>query len=231
MQQCTLFNYDKHDEETIKPASILQAPAPVKKPVIETKVTQTATVPKSVYDTEYLCKLISKDLSIFDIRSWPRGINRKEFDALWENDFTVGGDGWWFAGHFAFAVREAKRLFRADKEKVWEEILKHKKHQLEEWEKIYRKDTDWEWKTANTSNTPDDVEHWLDCCQTTWSNLNAVLKELEKLEEPLPEKYGQAFCDPLKWGEEKKNLEIKKKRRKTENENNEGYNQPQTTCL
>ncbi len=230
MRQCTLFNYDKHDEKIIKPASIPQAPAPVKKPVIETKITQTAASPKAIYDTDYLCKLISKDLAIFDIRSWPRGINRKEFDNLWETDFINGVDEYFFAGHFAFAVREAKRLFCADKEKVWESLLKFKKQQLEEWIKIYRRDADWEWKTANSSNTPEDVEHWLECCHLTWSNLNAVLKELGKPEEPLPEKHGLAFCDPLKWGEEKKSEKIKNKRRKIKHEDNEESCQCAANC-
>ncbi len=218
MEQCTLFNFN-NEGKTAGQSIAKSAITIPDRTLMPVKPTQVAAPAKSVYDTEYLCKLISKNLSIFDIRSWPRGINRKEFDALWENDFTVGDDGWWFAGHFAFAVREAKRLFRADKEKVWEEMLKYKKQQLTEWEKTYRRDADWEWQTANSSSTPEDAEHWLNCCQTNWLNLNTVLKELGKPEEPLPEKYKIAFCDPLKWGEEKKTEKIKvRKGRKCINE-------------
>ncbi len=219
MQQSFLSNFGKEENtenpihsEPVTKANVLQP--------TNTKTTKTVASKESTYDTEYLCQLISKDLSILDIRSWPRGINRKEFDAFWENNFVPIGDDPWFAGHFAFAVREAKRHFRADKEKVWEQMLKCKKSQLERWMQIYRRDAEDRWKTANTSNTPADVEYWLKHCHTTWSELHAVLKELGLPEEPLPEKYKIAFCDPMKWGEEKKpetTKTIRKRREKVQN--------------
>ncbi len=58
------------------------------------------------------------------------------------------------------------------------------------------------------------MEHWLNSCQTTWSELNNVLKELGLPEESLPEKYKMAFCDPLKWGEPKKPEVVPKRKRK-----------------
>ncbi len=214
MQQSFLSNFGKEDNagnpihsEPVTKANVIQ---------LSTKTTNVAASKESTYDTEYLCQLISKDLSIFDIRSWPRGINRKEFDILWENNFVHAGDDPWFAGHFAFAVRDAKRLFRADKDRVWDCMLINKKAQLERWIQIYRKDAEDRWNTSNTSNTPTDVEYWLNHCHTTWSELNVVLKELGLSEEPSPEKYKIAFCDPMKWEEEIKNDTVKAMRKRKE---------------
>lgn len=203
MQQSFLSNFSKEDnsKDPIHPEPVTKANVPQPS---NTKATNAIASKKSTYDTEYLCQLITKNLSIFDIRSWPRGINRKEFDILWENNFEPKADEPWFAGHFALAVREAKRLFRADKEKVWDCVLINKRAQLEGWIQIYRKSAEDYWKTSNTSNTPTDAEYWLNHCHTTWSELNAVLKELGLPEEPLPDKYKMVFCDPMKWGEEKK---------------------------
>ncbi len=218
MPQSLLFDY-LNEEKPGNPGALKTA-ATVPDKVIssqQNKENNSTAVPcERIYDTEYLCQLISKDLSLFDIRSWPRGINRKEFDALWDKNFGPSGDDPWFAGHFAFAVREAKRLFRADKEKMWDCIQINKKPQFERWIQIYRRDAEDRWKTANTSNTPADVEYWLEHCHTTWSELNAVLKELGLPEEPLPEKYKIALCDPMKWGEEKKTDTVKVIRKKKE---------------
>lgn len=216
MPQPSLFDY--LNEEKAGNSNALKPAATVPDKVFSSnKGNNRAAVPgERSYDTEYLCQLINKDLSIFDIRSWPRGINRKEFDALWDNNIGPSGDDPWFAGHFAFAVRDAKRLFRADKEKVWEQMLKYKKLQLERWIQIYRRDAEDRWKTANKSNTPADVEYWLNHCHTTWSELNTVLKELGLQEEPLPEQYKIAFCDPMKWGEEKKKDTVKAMRKRKE---------------
>jgi hypothetical protein len=46
--------------------------------------------------------------------------------------------------------------------------------------------------------------------------LNVVLKELGLPEEPLPEKYKIVFCDPIKWGEEKKPETVKTTRKRRE---------------
>ncbi len=225
MPQPTLFDYDIEGKtwnpDALKPA----ATVPDKVIPSQNKENNNAAVTgERIYNTEYLCQLISKDLSIFDIRGWPRGINRKEFDALWENNFEPQNDDPWFAGHFAFAMREAKRLFRADKDKVWDYVLINKKPQFERWMQIYHKDAENHWKTANTSNTPADVEYWLEHCHTTWSELNTVIKELGLPEEPLPEKYKIALCDPMKWGEEKKTDTVKiirKKKEKVQNTSTE----------
>ncbi len=211
MSQSLLFDY-LPEEKTGNP----DAPKPVVTVPIKVSLSRQNKEKNNVivqskqgYDTEYLCQQISKNLSVFDIRSWPRGINRKEFDTLWENNFEPKADDPWFAGHFALAVREARRLFRADKEKVWDYILINKRAQLEEWIQIYRRDAENHWKTSNAHDTPEETEYWLKHCHTTWSELNAVLRELELPEEPLPEKYKFVICDPMTWGDEKKPEKVK----------------------
>ncbi|MDD5615035.1 MAG: hypothetical protein PHH85_02400, partial [Candidatus Methanoperedens sp.] len=72
------------------------------------------------YDTEYIIGYISKVPSYtFDLRGWPNGMNRQEFDRLWEmgfqDDVPIGKGHFWCDGHFAFALRAAKKMFKADK--------------------------------------------------------------------------------------------------------------------
>lgn len=209
MSQSLLFDY-LPEEKTGNPDTLKPVVTVPNKVLSQNRKKNSTAVPsKHTYDTEYLCQLISKTLSIFDIRSWPRGINRKEFDTLWENNFEPKNNEPWYAGHFALAVREAKRLFRADIEKVWDCLLINKRAELERWVQIYRKDVEIYWKTSNAHDTPEEAEYWLNHCHTTWSELNAVLKELGLPEEPLPDKYKMVFCDPMKWGEEKKPEKVK----------------------
>ncbi len=116
---------------------------------------------ESKYHTEYICKLIAQDRYIFDTRSWPIGINRKGFDRLWDLDFAVPEEGYfWNAGHFSYAVREAKRHFKADKEEIWKAIEKNKAAQVKLMAEGWKHSFEWELRTAQAEKKPEDVERW-----------------------------------------------------------------------
>ncbi len=166
--------------------------------VHDTKISIAAVVEKpkeqpnsteSQYNTEYICKLIGRDRYIFDTRGWPNGINKKEFDRLWDLDFAVPEEGYfWNAGHFSYAVREAKRYFKADKEEIWRAIEKHKASQVNLMAEGWKHSFEWELRTAHAEKKTEDVEHWQGHALKAWKCYNDCLRELGLPEQPVPEK-------------------------------------------
>ncbi len=141
----------------------------------------------SQYNTEYICKLIAQDRYIFDTRGWPNGINRKEFDRLWDIDFAVSEEGYfWNAGHFRYAVREAKRLFKADKEEVWKAIEKHKAEQIKLMAEGWKHSFNWELQVAMLEKEPEGAERWKGHALKAWKCYNDCLKELGLPQQSVP---------------------------------------------
>jgi hypothetical protein len=167
---------------------------------------------RSKYNTEYIISLITKDRYIFDMRGWPRGINRIEFDKLWDDGFQVNEEYFfWNSGHFAFAVREAKRYFKADKELIWKAIELNRERQVrimaEDWKKSAWNNI----KNAKDHSEPQDVEQWQKHALQSWKDYNRCLKELGLKEEPAPPEFTeQICCDPLSWGDKKTKEKAKK---------------------
>jgi len=142
---------------------------------------------ESSYDTEYICKLVAQDRYIFDTRGWPNGINREEFDRLWDFDFAVPEDGYfWNAGHFSYAIRVAKKHFKADKEEIWKAIEKHKAAQVKLMAEGWKHSFEWELRTAEAENRPEDVERWKGHAKKAWKCYNDCLRELGLPEQPVP---------------------------------------------
>lgn len=150
------------------------------------------------YDTEYVCKLIYRDRYIFDLRGWPNGINRTEFDRLWDLDFILPEDTlwnfkkehFWNAGHFAYAVREAKKLNKVDKEDIWKAIEKYKEVQVKRNAAGWKQSFEWSLRSlrmAKEEKEPELVEHWKRHVLESWKFYNDCLKELELPEQPIPE--------------------------------------------
>lgn len=42
-----------------------------------------------VFNTDYIIDYMTWQKSIFDIQAWPQGINKVEFDKLWDSDFVM----------------------------------------------------------------------------------------------------------------------------------------------
>ncbi len=172
---------------------------------------------KSKYNTEYILSLIQRDRYIFDLRGWPRGINRTEFDKLWDQGFEVDENGFfWNSGHFSYAVRESRRFFRADKEQIWKAIELNKQRQVtvlaEDWKKSALDNI----KYAKGQKKPEDVEQWQKHARHSWALYNRCLKELGLKEEQEPQEFTEPIsCNPMSWGEnesKKKRNNIKKEK-------------------
>ncbi len=158
---------------------------------------------KSKYNTEYILRLIQRDRYIFDLRGWPRGINRAEFDKLWDQGFEVDEKGFfWNSGHFSYAVREARRFFRADKEQIWKAIELNKQRQVTVLAGDWKKSALDNIKCAKGQKEPQDVEQWQKHARHSWTLYNQCLKELGLKEEPEPQEFTEIIsCDPMSWGE------------------------------
>jgi hypothetical protein len=191
----------------------------IKKPFCEPKkqVSMDSHDPdQGKYNTEYILVLISKDRYIFDLRGWPRGINRVEFDKLWDSGFKVNEEGFfWNSGHFSYAIREAKRLFRADKELIWKAIELNKERQVRIMADDWKRSALGNIKYAKDQTEPKDVEQWQKHALNSWALYNQCLKELGVKEETAPPEFTEPIsCNPMSWGEKK----IKKKTKGSEKE-------------
>lgn len=84
------------------------------------------------YNTEYIYEFLREKYHL-DIRDWPNGINREEFDRCWENNFS----NIIFDGHLHYILVKGKNQNLIDKEIVWSIIEKIKvpafKKQMSSW--------------------------------------------------------------------------------------------------
>lgn len=169
---------------------------------------------------DYLLSLIAKDMYIFDMRCWPRGITKQEFFRRWNRGFEASiirenhDDEWWNAQHFAGAARRVKENGSADPEVIWKAMETHKARHLTELAESWKRDAEWEYRTANSAKTAEDSERWLLHAQKSWEYRNQCLRELSLPEEPIPEKFSTAYPDPMFWGESEKPLIKSKKQGK-----------------
>lgn len=172
---------------------------------------------------DYLLSLIAKDIYIFDMRCWSHGITKQEFFKRWNRGFESSiirekpDDEWWNAHHFAGTARRVKENGTADPEVIWKAIETHKPRHLKELAESWKRDAEWEYKTANSSKTAEESERWLLYAQKSWEYRNQCLRELNLPEEPLPEKFSTAYPDPMFWGESEKPL-IKSKKHAQSND-------------
>jgi len=194
----------KKVETAIKAA--IEKPVSIQEPIAQRDTGQ----PK--YNTEYIIGLIIKDRYIFDLRGWPHGINRPEFDRLWDIDFEVDEEGFfWNAGHFRFALRGAKKLFRADKELIWKAIWSNRERQLKQLAEDWKHSAENEINYAKGCREPEDSEYWRACALHSWQLYNECLKAMDLKEQPVPPHIAEpVMCDPMHWGEP----ESSKKRKK-----------------
>jgi hypothetical protein len=183
----------------------------ISKPVKEFTKKETAQNSDEKYDTDYIIKYISRIPSYtFDLLGWPTGINRTEFDRLWDIDFqsnispgeALEKSHFWNDGHFAYAVKMAKKHFRADKEHIWQAIEQLKEQQLRYFMNSHRRDFAQHCKYACNSKKKADQERDISWAKRAWEDYNRCRKELGLKEETMPEIFALEYMNPLNWSDE-----------------------------
>ncbi|MDD5617425.1 MAG: hypothetical protein PHH85_14640, partial [Candidatus Methanoperedens sp.] len=130
------------------------------------------------------------------------------FDRLWEmgfqDDVPIGKGHFWCDGHFAFALRAAKKMFKADKERIWQTIERMKKAQFEYFMHSYEKDFIQHCKYVCNAHNKKDKARDIEWAERAWRRHNEYRKELGLPEISMPEIFSLEYMNPLNWGDEER---------------------------